>query len=92
MSNIKFYTEEQVRKAIELAQKCEHECGGVYFDYTETEIIENLTPIELPSDEEIEKKANEYVENKWEYAQDECKETFKDCAKWLRDKLLNQNK
>lgn len=48
---MKLYTEEQLRKAIELAQKCEHECGGVYFDYTETEIIETLTPIELPSDE-----------------------------------------
>jgi len=48
--SMKLYTEEQVKKAIELAQECEHECGGVYFDYTEKEIIDELTPIELPSD------------------------------------------
>lgn len=47
---MKLYTEEQVKKAIELAQECEHECGGVYFDYTQTEVIDELTPIELPSD------------------------------------------
>ena len=52
---MKLYTEEQLKKAIELAQECEHECGGVYFDYTEKEIIDELTPIELPSDEEIKK-------------------------------------
>jgi hypothetical protein len=50
---MKIYTEFEVRKAIELAQECEHECGGVYFDYTKKEIIDELTPIELPSDEEI---------------------------------------
>ena len=47
---MKLYTEEQVMKSIQLAQLCEHECGGVYFDYTETEVIEEITPIELPSD------------------------------------------
>ena len=51
--SMKLYTEEQLKKAIELAQECEHECGGVYFDYTEKEIIDELTPIELPSDEDI---------------------------------------
>ena len=56
MTKIKIYTEEQVRKAIELAQECEHECGGVYFDYTEKEIIDELTPIKLPSDEELKKQ------------------------------------
>ena len=61
---MKLYTEEQLKKAIKLAQECEHECGGVYFDYTEKEIIDKLTPIELPSDDEIEKEAlkREYFE------------------------------
>ena len=55
---MKLYAEEQVRKAIKLAQKCEHDCGGdCLICCTETEIIEELTPIELPSDEEIVKKA-----------------------------------
>lgn len=51
---MKLYTEEQVGKAIELAQKCEHDCGGVYFENGVKDVLEELTPIELPSDEEIE--------------------------------------
>ena len=50
---MKLYTEEQVRKAIEFAQKCEHDCGGVYFEYGIEDVLEDLTPIELPNDEEI---------------------------------------
>ena len=83
---MKLYTEEQVRKAMQESRYAFSTEKG--YD----EILNSLTPIELPSDEEIEKKADEYVENKWEYAQDECKETFTDCAKWLKDKILNQNK
>lgn len=92
MSNIKFYTEEQVRKAIELAQKCEHECGGVYFDYTETEIIENLTPIELPSDEDINERSyfdkdnDKLIVNAAEIVR------FRYGAKWIKEQILNQNK
>jgi hypothetical protein len=50
---MKLYTEEEVKKAIKIAQKCDHDCGGVYFYCTENEVLEELTPIELPSDEEI---------------------------------------
>ena len=85
----KLYTQEQVRKAIKLAQKCESDCGGVYFDYENTsEIIEELNPIELPTLEEIELKSVEYSTD------DETKEFYKDCcwdfqngAKWMRDKI-----
>ena len=63
---IKLYTEEQVRKAIELAQKCESDCGGVYFDYRNTSyIIEELTPIELPTNDEIGQEFKHSSEN-WE--------------------------
>lgn len=102
---MKLYTEEQVRKAIELAQECEHECGGVYFDYTETEIIETLTPIELPSDELIEIEAsytyrlypnNQKEHPEYKYGEDinapRKRKAFIKGAKWLRDKILNQNK
>ena len=52
--SMKLYTEEQVKKAIEIARQCDSDCGGVYFEYGAfDEIIEELTPIELPSDEEI---------------------------------------
>lgn len=87
---MKLYTEKEVRKAIELAQKCEHECGGVYFDYTETEIIENLTPIELPSDEEIISTA--YADRAVDDFEQQKQIGFEDGAKWLKEQILNQNK
>jgi hypothetical protein len=91
---MKLYTEEQVKLML-LYTKLRTTLGKKKDNtelFTDEQILSVEIPIELPSDEEIEKKANEYVENKWEYAQDECKETFTDCAKWLRDKLLNKNK
>lgn len=82
---MKLYTEEQVRKAIELSQECEYECGGVYFDYTETEIIEQITQIELPSDEEIGQEFKFLSEN-WEIRQ-----AAEHGAIWMRDKLTPGN-
>ena len=82
---MKLYTEEQVRKAIELAQECEHECGGVYFDYTETEVLDELTPIELPSDDEIQKEADAF------YGLESYNQTFIRGAKWMLDKLTSRN-
>lgn len=38
----KLFTEEEVRKAIELSKKCSVKSDGVYFSYTENEIIEQL--------------------------------------------------
>lgn len=49
---MKLYTESEVRKAIKLAQKCEHDCGGVYFEYEIEDVLEDLTSIELPSDKD----------------------------------------
>jgi hypothetical protein len=59
---MKLYTEEQVREAIELAR----EGIRIYrvnefetekeFDHSEDYILTSLTPIELPSDEEISEK------------------------------------
>lgn len=54
---MKLYTELQVRKAIELARDT-HQEGLPYletdeYDYSVEEVIKQLTPIELPSDEEI---------------------------------------
>lgn len=74
----KLYTEEQVRKAMSEAR---------YSFTTEKgydDIIQSLTPIELPSDEEIE-----------EYCDDVRLEQYYidgaiDGAKWMRDKILNK--
>jgi hypothetical protein len=74
---MKLYTEEQVRKAID------------FFLSDETKkdkIIETLTPIELPSDEEIKDKSF----NK--FTQSNARTCFEEGAKWVREKILNQNK
>jgi hypothetical protein len=82
---MKLYTEEQVRKAIELAKYCEYDCGGVYFDFNLDSILPKLTPIELPSDEEIEESSpfrlgsgnyNASFSHRWQQG-----------AKWMRDKI-----
>jgi len=81
---MKLYTEEQVRKAIELSRDTHPEGRGYVqreeYDYSDDEVIDLLTPIELPSDEEIEEASNN---------------TFSDFfyhgAKWMKEQILNQN-
>ena len=67
---MKLYTEEQVRIAIDIA------LNGINQYYTP--IIDRIKPIELPSDEEIEKAANS--------------QSHYEGAMWLKYKILNQNK
>ena len=74
---MKLYTEEQVRKAID------------FFLSDETKkdkIIETLTPIELPSNEEIKDKSF----NK--FTQSNARTCFEEGAKWMREQIINQNK
>ncbi len=61
---MKLYTEEQVRSLL-------NKMDIIYS-------LEDLTPIELPSDEEIEKVANS--------------QSHYEGAMWLKYKILNQNK
>ena len=77
---MKLYTEEQVIKAIDEAR------FTVNGDerYSKYEILDSLTPIELPSDEEIEK----YF--KWGYGGDSGSAIYG--AKWVKKQILNQNK
>ena len=99
--SIKLYTEEQVRKAIQMARLIQ-EKGSVEdsFDvesisglteictygwserYSTDEISEQLTPIELPSDEEIGQEFKFLSEN-WEIRQ-----AAEHGAIWMRDKLI----
>ena len=69
---MKLYTEEELLKAIQLGRNY----GG--WVTTEPEILKQLKPIELPSDEEIEKVANS--------------QSHYEGAMWLKYKILNQNK
>ena len=86
---MKLYTEEQVRKAIEIAQEMD-KVPYTDNDYThrhnEQNIIQSLTPIELPSDEEIAK----YMTSVW-FADNMHRECFKLGAIWMKTQILNQN-
>ena len=78
---MKLYTEEQVKMAIQMADKYNYlitleECG----------ILNQLTPIELPSDEEIKDASIKYYVNK-----SACF-YFEIGAKWMRDKIKLGNK
>ncbi len=86
---MKLYTEEQLIQAIKWAQKCDHDCGGVYFYYeTSNDILEDLTPIELPSDQEIHKELDIKFNHRW----DRVSLGVYDGAKWMRDKIQGDNK
>jgi hypothetical protein len=77
---MKLYTEEQVKMAIQMADKYNYlitleECG----------ILNQLTPIELPSDEQIWDEGDKEDNNGKHYA-------FTRGAKWMRDKIQGGNK
>ena len=70
---MKLYTEEEIKRGLD---------NPVTFDMTTDEFINSLTPIELPSDEEIQKES---LKSDFEY-------TFRNGAKWMRDKIQGGNK
>lgn len=88
MSNIKFYTEEQVREAftkgIRYASSIHLASFSEQYKYID-KIIDLLTPIELPSDEHIYNilRGKKMFEKDW---------GFIEGAKWMKDKILNQTK
>lgn len=74
---MKLYTEEQVINALKLAHSHITSLQN---------IIDRLTPIELPSDEEINNEANSF------YSLESYNQTFKSGAKWLRNKIQGGDK
>jgi hypothetical protein len=83
MAKQKLYTEEQVRKAIELSRDT-HQEGKPYlerdeYDYSVDEVVELLTSIELPSDEEIEEESS-----KWRAPG----QAFRGGAKWIKEQII----
>ena len=87
---MKLYTEEQVIRAIKLARECDSDCWGVdFYNGTTDEIVAELTPIELPSEEEIDK----YVDSTPYYGHCtfEFKEGIEDGAKWVIEKIKQQD-
>ena len=73
--SVKLYTEEQVRNAMR---------ADFILDEEIDNLINKLTPIELPSDEEIWDKADEEDEIGKHYA-------FIRGAEWMRDKIKGGN-
>jgi hypothetical protein len=73
---MKLYTEEQVKKMI-------YDGNNMWYGYDA--IISRYTPIELPSDEDIEKQTKGFMFEK-------NKEVFYNGAKWMKEQILNQNK
>ena len=73
----KLYTEEQVKQIIDIAEFNKH--------LTHDEILKEFSPIQLPSDEEIENNAySDRRVNDWE---NEQQIGFERGAKWMRDKI-----
>ena len=72
---MKLYTEEQIRTALYLSSNCPLA--------TNCEVLNQLTPIELPSDEEIRKRG-------WEDADAEDDIAFFVGAKWMKEQIKNQ--
>ena len=89
---MKLYTEFEVRKAIELARDT-HQEGKPYlekdeYDYSVDEIVNYLlTPIELPSDEEIEEMGKDVI-----VYNDTKRGWFIEGLKFMRDKIQGGNK
>lgn len=72
----KLYTEEQVRKAMVNWSDCSMQ-----------DVIDRLTPIELPSDEEIYLEAEKYPYGGREGSK---RMAFIEGAKWVINKILNK--
>jgi len=84
---MKLYTEEQVRNAI--ADACA-DAWDNSFKVDLTKILNQLTPIELPSDEEIEDKSIEKCFIESPYIQDVCEIYFQTGAKWMKEQILGK--
>ena len=98
---MKLYTEEQVRKVLWefgdlLFNNCQHGIKEddikIYSDWA----IEDEATIELPSDEEIEDYAKEFVLSHDFSALTNPNHLANRCfqlgAKWMKEQILNQNK
>lgn len=73
----KLYTEEQVRKAIDFF---------IADELKKDKILKTLTPIELPTDEEIEKNSFDRLTLATQIS------GFQLGAQWMRDKIKGGNK
>jgi hypothetical protein len=83
---MKLYTEEQVKHAIKMARSS-YNLFTTPFIYEHDQVIEQLTPIELPTDEQI----RHFAFMNYSHLHDENK-PFIDGMKCMRDKIQGDNK
>ena len=83
---MKIYTEEQVKKIYSIAHKTGDSGYAESFDFDTKEL--SITPIELPSDKEIE----EYNDGSTKLNPRTYYDAFQDGAKWMKEQILKQNK
>ena len=79
---MKIYPESEVKKAMDLLLSP--------IRPLKTQVLQHLTPIELPSDEEIENNA--YTDRRVEDLEYHEQIGFERGALWLKEQILNQNK
>lgn len=85
---MKLYTEEQLETAIMTAYIATmHE--PIEIEVVYNVVMNELTPIELPSDEAIQDESEKYYDNNAAKAHDYY---FELGAKWMRDKIQGGNK
>ena len=81
MAQQKLYTEEQVRKIIAKTKQ--------FKNLADDWLIATVIPIELPSDEDIDKR---FDTNTNRLDSQMYESGFRDGAKWMKKEILNQNK
>ena len=81
---MKLYTEEQVRNAIAMGYDWCHQ-KHIPSDYMINTFIEQLIPIKLPSDDEIDE--SKFPSNSPE--QELYNDGYEQGAKWMRDQITN---
>ena len=81
---MKLYTEEQV---ITFAIKVlsDYEINGTFYNREKLKETLDVTPIELPSDEDIKDNSEHFEYTDGVYG-------FKEGVKWMKEQILNQNK
>ena len=81
---VKLYTEKQVRDAIKKRFTARYTKENVKYYLNTDQVIEELTPIELPSDEEVCERAFQ----QWgDYSKTSHQNAYLEGAKWMRDKI-----
>jgi hypothetical protein len=78
---MKLYTEEELLKAMSYSRS--YDANWVM---TENEILKLITPIELPSSDDIKDKSF----NK--FTQSNARTCFEEGAKWMKEQILKNNK